>query len=158
MRHLTQRGMTLIETMITVSVMAILLTSGVPALIDYLNNARVRHGGETLLSQVMLAQAESLKRNATVRLDIDGKTVTLTDLTASPPARLHQHTLPNGVMLAGDRALTFGSQGHPVPWGQEYAVSIRGPGGDCSVGRACSVLRVYGGGGMGLCMYGRECP
>jgi len=157
MRHLTQRGITLIELMITVSVVALLMAAGVPAMADYVGNARLRNAGDVLLSQALLAQTESLKRNATVQLEIVDRSIVVRDMSTTPPAALHQHRLPDGVTLTGAKSLQFGSEGHPLPWGTEYAINIRRASGECDASHACAVLRVYGGGGMGLCSGAKGC-
>ena len=66
------RGVSLIELMTAITITAILLLYGAPAFSAYLVNARLRSAGETLMASALLAQQEAIKRNATVRLSVDG--------------------------------------------------------------------------------------
>jgi len=66
-RHLSvERGVTLIELMVTIAIGGILLTVGAPMLSDYIANSRLRAAGEALLSEALYAQQEAIKRNGVV--------------------------------------------------------------------------------------------
>ncbi len=80
MRHASlrrYRGMSLIEVMIGVAIMAILLGIGIPSMSTWLMNAQVRTMSETLLSGLNLARAEAVRRNGLVRFQL------VSDLTSS---------------------------------------------------------------------------
>lgn len=64
-------GVTLIETMVTLSVAAIVLTLAVPAFSDWLNNASVRSSAEALQAALQNARAEAVLRNTSVRFSLN---------------------------------------------------------------------------------------
>lgn len=59
-------GFTLVELLVSITLMAILLTVAVPSFNSWINNTRVRTVSETLQNGVRLAQAEAVRRNRTV--------------------------------------------------------------------------------------------
>lgn len=60
------RGFTLVELMVTVSLLAILLAVAVPSITTWINNTRVRTAAQVLQDGLRLAQAEAVRRNRTV--------------------------------------------------------------------------------------------
>jgi type IV fimbrial biogenesis protein FimT len=63
-------GMSLVEVMIGLAIMAILLGLGVPSMSTWLMNAQVRTMSETLLQGLNLARAEAVRRNGLVRFQL----------------------------------------------------------------------------------------
>lgn len=71
-----QRGMNLIELMVSVSVLAILLALAMPNFISMIQNAQNRTAAESVLNGLQLARTEALRRSTPVRFsltDKDGK-------------------------------------------------------------------------------------
>jgi len=71
-----QRGVTLIELMVAISVLGILLALAVPSFSRMIQDAQNRTAAESLLNGLQLARAEALRRNTPVRFtltDQDGK-------------------------------------------------------------------------------------
>lgn len=66
-------GINLIETMVTLSIAAIVLTIAIPAFSDWISNASVRSSAETLQAALQSARAEAVLRNATVRLTLNNE-------------------------------------------------------------------------------------
>ena len=64
-------GISLIETMITLSIAAIVLGLAVPAFSDWVSNAALRSSAETLQAALQNARVEAVMRNATVRLTLN---------------------------------------------------------------------------------------
>lgn len=152
-----QLGLTLIELLVTMSVMAGLLAAAVPFAGDYVVNGRLHQAGTVVLADALFAQSEGVKRNARVSLEVSGASLQVVDRSQDPPQVLRSRRLPDGVLTSGDALLAFGSAGRPVPLGTEYAVSISPPGGACDGNRRCPVLHVQAGGAMNLCIAGGTC-
>ncbi|MEP7101706.1 MAG: GspH/FimT family pseudopilin [Burkholderiales bacterium] len=60
------RGFTLIELMVTISLLAILVMLAVPAFTAWIRNAQIRTAAEALQGGMRTAQAEALRRNRQV--------------------------------------------------------------------------------------------
>lgn len=60
------RGFTIIELMVTITLLAILLGLAVPSFALWINNSRVRTTAQVLQDGLRLAQAEAVRRNRTV--------------------------------------------------------------------------------------------
>lgn len=157
MRQLKTRGLTLVELLTAMAVMAMLLTAGVPAAVDYVANARLREAGTVVLADALFAQSESVKRNGPVQLRVAGRDVQVVDRSQAAPQVLRTRRLPEGVATGGDETLAFGSSGRPEPWGTEYAVRIVPQSGACSGNHRCPVVHVYAGGAANLCIEGESC-
>ena len=66
LRH-RQSGVSLIELIIGIAIVALLMALGVPEYATFLNNSRVRTSADTLVSGLNMARAEAVKRNARVQ-------------------------------------------------------------------------------------------
>jgi type IV fimbrial biogenesis protein FimT len=75
-----QRGFSLIELVIAITIVALLLLVAVPALQSWVSDARVRTAAESFQNAVRLAQSEAIKRSRTA-------VVMLTDSTPSIDAK-----------------------------------------------------------------------
>jgi len=65
-----QIGMTLIEVMITIVILAILLGLAAPTLAQWAQNRQIRTAAEAIQNGLMLARAEAVRRNAIVRFNL----------------------------------------------------------------------------------------
>lgn len=63
-------GLTMIELMVTVAVLAILLAIAAPAFQTMIDNRRLTGAGDNLLADLRFAQSESVKRNAQVTVTV----------------------------------------------------------------------------------------
>ncbi len=72
-----QRGVTLIELMIGLVIMALVLFLGVPAFTTFLQNTQIRNAGATTLQGLDLARSEAVRLNTQVRFQL------VSDFTAS---------------------------------------------------------------------------
>lgn len=61
-----ERGFTLIELMVTLSVLAIMLGIGVPSFRNFIAAQKVKTAAYELVSSMMLARSEAVKRNSAV--------------------------------------------------------------------------------------------
>jgi type IV fimbrial biogenesis protein FimT len=113
----TQRGVTLVELMITITVFAILLALGMPSFSEWIQNAQIRTAAESVQSGLQLARNEAVRRNVNVRFALtasDGSvawTVGCVNATTECPASIRQRTAAEG----GGTARAGVSTATPVP-------------------------------------------
>lgn len=152
MRHLNpaQRGLTLVELMVGLAIATFLALTAAPYFADYMANSRLREGGNLLYAEALLAQSEAVKRNATVRLQTSGDTISVIDRSVpASPVTLRTRTLSGGV-TAATASVDFGSEGRPVPFGSTASIDLSGTT-TCSSDYRCPGLRVEAGGAVRLC-------
>jgi type IV fimbrial biogenesis protein FimT len=152
MRQLSaQRGLTLIELMVGLTIGALLLMMGVPFFGDYVRNARLRESGNALLSEALYAQSEAIKRNSPVRLSSDGATLQVIDRSdVNNEVVLRERTLATDV-AAEVATVDFGSEGRPMPFGASGSINLSMAGVACSDDTRCPGLRIDAGGATRLC-------
>ena len=75
---LNQRGVTLVELMVTLAVLGVLATLSAPSFRQTIHNYRLDNYGNSLVAASRVARSEAIKRNASVRLcpSADGLTCT----------------------------------------------------------------------------------
>lgn len=67
MTRALQRGVTIIELMIGLAIVAIVLFVGVPAFTIFLQNQQIKNAAQTVMIGLNAARAESIRRNGAVR-------------------------------------------------------------------------------------------
>jgi type IV fimbrial biogenesis protein FimT len=146
------RGVTLVELMVGLAVMAVLVAAAGPFMGDLVVNARLRESGNTLFAEALMAQSEAIKRNTTVRVTTTGgDTVQVHDMTnPDTPVLLRQRTLAAGATVPNG-SFSFGPEGRPVPFGTAVSVNLGLAGGSCSADLRCPGLRIDAGGAARLC-------
>lgn len=152
MRRLTrQRGLTLIELMVGLTIAAFLAITAAPYFADYTANSRLRESGNVLYAETLAAQAEAIKRNGMVRLTVNGGTVQVLDRT-QPAAMvvLRERLLAENVSASGV-TVDFGSEGRPLPFPTTAAVNLAYAGVSCSDEFRCPGLRIEAGGAVRVC-------
>lgn len=102
-----QRGMSIIELMIGIALLAFMLFLGVPAFQNFLMNTKVRNAAENIQTGLQLARAEAVRRNTNVRFQL------VSDLTSAC-------TVQGGIMLLS-----------PTP--PSWVVSLDDPTGKCNI-------------------------
>ena len=145
------RGMTLVELMVGLAVLAVLATTAAPYMGDMVVNSRLRESGNLLFSESLIAQSEAVKRNTTVRVSTNGNLVQVLDMTIpAAPVQLRARTLPANVS-APVATFDFGPEGRPAPFGTAVSLNLFITGATCSVDLRCPGLRIDAGGAMRLC-------
>lgn len=65
-----QRGLTLVELLVTLAIVAMLVMAAVPSFTGAIVNSRIRATGEAILTGIQLAKSEAVARNARVRFQL----------------------------------------------------------------------------------------
>jgi type IV fimbrial biogenesis protein FimT len=73
----SQRGMNLIEVMISLVVLSVLIGLGAPGFVEWLQNQQIRGAAEATLNGLQVARGEAVRRNTQVRFQL------VSDLTSS---------------------------------------------------------------------------
>lgn len=144
-------GFTLIELMVVVTVMAILMLKGAPALASYVTNSRIRETANIAVTTAVLARNEAIKRNTTVSVASDGSS-----LVVSVGGTALQTVPLSGARVAAFTR-SFDSLGRlsPFPGAAELQAQVDGgPNVLCSDDIVCPVLRIETGGIVSLCRTG----
>lgn len=76
------RGFTLIELMVTVSLLSILMALAFPAMSEWVRNSRIRTVADTLQNGLRLAQTEALRRSRQTVFSLTADTTPANGLTA----------------------------------------------------------------------------
>lgn len=71
-RRIYQKGITLIEALVAISIMVILLSLAVPAFTGLLDRNRLRSAADQLYTDLQYARSEAIKRNANVYFSVSG--------------------------------------------------------------------------------------
>jgi len=129
-----QHGLTLIELMVTIALLALLLGLAAPAFSDWMRNAQVRTVTDALQSGARLAQAEAVRRNRQVVFFLTNDAACTTSTAAAANGSFWAiRTVPivagdavamvqcgqladvaAGVSIAGSTAICFNSAGRQV--------------------------------------------
>lgn len=70
---LLTQGFTLVEMMVTLSVLSVMLAVAVPSFTEFIANQRIRAAASDLHSTLLLARSEAIKRNTRMTLSPKGK-------------------------------------------------------------------------------------
>lgn len=161
MKRNMERGLSIIEMMIALTIMGILAVMAAPGFVDYLANSRLRESGSVVLAQTLFARGEAIKRNTNVQVTTAGGVVRVEDIRdISSPVELRAITLTNNVS-ASTATLRFNSEGRSVDASGilaagsiDFSISTA----TCSSEIRCPGLRVDGGGSARLCGDRLNCP
>ena len=114
------RGFTLPELLIVITVAGVMLAAGVPSFVEFIKNQRVKTASFDLFSSLVVARSEAITRNTSVTItpsstanwangwtisyvDAGGSTVTLRDQASMPNITI---TGPASVVYRGSGRLT----------------------------------------------------
>lgn len=79
------RGFSLIELLITVTVLALVLMLGLPNISAWLQNTQIRNSAEAMIAGLQLARAEALRRNRPVSFNLVSTLDASCNLAATGP-------------------------------------------------------------------------
>jgi type IV fimbrial biogenesis protein FimT len=116
--HKRNFGFTLVEMMVTITVMAVLMAIAVPSFMDASLNSQLRSAANNLVSSTYLARSEAFKRNAVVTLCVSNNGTTCGTggweqgwiILAGATVIDHQAAAPNGFKITpagGNASLQF---------------------------------------------------
>lgn len=122
------RGFTLIELMVTVTILAIMMGIGIPSFRTFLANQRIKSASTELMASVLISRSEAIKRNATVNLTPLNSTTwaggwTVTTVQGTTTIDVHRQQSLDGVTITqknasntavSPSAVSFGSTGRPA--------------------------------------------
>lgn len=112
-----QHGMTLIELMITLTILGILVVAAMPSYSQWIQNSQIRTASDAILNGLQLTRAEAVRRNAAVAFAFGSGTAwtitTVSDNTAvqSRPAGEGSKNVTSTVTPNGATTVTFNGLG-----------------------------------------------
>jgi type IV fimbrial biogenesis protein FimT len=121
------QGFTLLELMVVLSILGIMLAVGIPGFRDFISNQRAKSASYELITSLMMARSEAVKRNATVKVEpvtantwTSGWNVTV----VSSSATLQNQDTLNGLTITGSAAsITFSGAGRPTGGAATWEIS-----------------------------------
>lgn len=119
------RGLTLIELMVTIAVLAIVLAIGVPNFQGAMNSSRLSSAANELTSAVHLGRSEAIRRNRTVVLCRSETLTSCADDAQWNGWIVFVDTNANGVVDAGEEIIKSGTVGAPLVMRASAAISSR---------------------------------
>jgi type IV fimbrial biogenesis protein FimT len=79
-------GFTLIELMIGITILAIVITAGLPSYRQWIQNTQIRNASESILNGMQRARAEAVSRNTNVAFTLGGGSLwTVTQVSNGDP-------------------------------------------------------------------------
>jgi type IV fimbrial biogenesis protein FimT len=166
-RRRSQRGFTLVEIMISLTVLGIMLMIALPSFGTWLQNQQVRAASEATLNGLQVARAAAIQRNVLVQFQLPAPPTTawaVTEVATAAPvqSRAHEEGSPNAVVTAtpaGATTVTFTPLGSVVANADPLSpivtrLDFTNPaGGSCQPGGPMRCLRVAisGGGSLRMC-------
>ena len=127
LRPSASAGMSIIELMTVVAILAIAGAMAVPSFIDWRHGMRLRAAANEIRSDFELARMRAVKENTDVAVQFDPTAgryqVTYNDENGNP-VLVKSHSLPPGVQIAtGNAAYTLDSYGHRATFGSRGTAS-----------------------------------
>ena len=114
-----ERGVTLIELVIAIAVLAILLAAGLPSFTTWIQNTRTRTEANSILRGLQLARQEAIRNNARVNFSLTGGNgwrVGCVNVTTECPAviqtRAASADVPVTIDAGGTTDYTFDNMGY----------------------------------------------
>lgn len=147
---MSARGFTLIELMVSVAILAVLVSIALPNFSGVIANAQVRSAADQLRDMVGRARQEALKRNVPVTLAAAGNVVTLSipAFGAAPSVQLTQFVSKAQI---SDGSVTLTGSGRAI---SAATFNIAAPTLACKAANGpvtCYSVQVFTGGAVRMC-------
>lgn len=104
--HRGQAGVTLVELMVTLAVLAVGATLAAPGFSQLLANYKVRSAAESILNGLNYARTEALRRNSAVSFSLTPGGSGWTVARVSPSATLHSYNDSSSTLVSSSTAAT----------------------------------------------------
>lgn len=117
----TEAGVTLVEMLITLSVLITVLALGMPATARWVHQWQVRASAESLRSALQKARAEAIARNTTIRITLGDARgfpqwrIGCARVTTQCPANLHAQVASVGGSIRWGASIAAGAANVSVP-------------------------------------------
>ncbi len=127
-----QAGVTIIELLIGIALLALLVGMGVPTFRSWIQNSQVRTAADAVINGVQLARAEAIRRNKPVEFDPARREPTGRSCWSAPARRLQErkgsagskNAVFNATPAGADR-VTFNPIGAPAGSNQDGSFPIQ---------------------------------
>jgi type IV fimbrial biogenesis protein FimT len=140
------RGVTLIELMIGLAIVAMLIGMGLPSLGAWLANSRVRTTAESLQSGLAMARSEAMRRNQNVEFLVTNDTIDLGTVPTVVPAADGMHWL---VRFMDPAVATYSMVDSRAGWEGAGRAEGQAPAGQVAASEPRIVFRPMGGTSLG---------
>jgi type IV fimbrial biogenesis protein FimT len=101
------RGFTIIELMVTLAILAIMMGLGVPSFRAFISSQKIKTGASELMTSLVLARSEAVKRNANVTITPNSSTAWNNGWVTSAVIGGAATTLHNQDAIAGITVTTY---------------------------------------------------
>jgi type IV fimbrial biogenesis protein FimT len=96
MRARSQRGFTLVEILISITVLALLMMIGIPSFSVFIQNSRTRAAADATLNGLQITRNEAIRRNQCVQLKLVNQTGWAISTCADPDTVLQTRSASEG--------------------------------------------------------------
>lgn len=112
------RGFTLPELLIVITVAGVMLGAGVPSFVEFIKNQRVKTASFDLFSSLVVARSEAITRNTSVTVTpasttnwANGWTITYVDATSGSTVTLREQSSMPNITITGPTSVVYRGSG-----------------------------------------------
>ena len=112
------RGFTLPELLIVITVAGVMLAAGVPSFVEFIKNQRVKTASFDLFSSLVVARSEAITRNTSVTVTpasttnwANGWTITYVDATSGSTVTLREQSSMPNITITGPTSVVYRGSG-----------------------------------------------